>query len=230
MAQHFIVEINATRNSALALPPERRREEARRNVKLFLVPADASQAVYDRMIPDYLVSESMIDRYLEITPPVLSIIPDFQEITKEIERAYVRGDLFSALSAACVSMERLLNLARIKLHKHHARIKSLWAKGPIDEWRKNIDALRRWGYLEEAFADELQAIFKDVRCKYLHSAPVADLRRDALRSVNAAYRLLSIFLGFPADIFRLSDGIEGTNTSDPRFIEFYLPELRTDRP
>ena len=230
MEQHFIIEINATRNGVSLLPPERRREEARRNVKLYLVPADASQTVSDRMIPDYLVSESMIDRYLEITPPVLAIIPEFQEIIKEIERTYVRGDLFSALSAACVSMERLLNLTRIRLHKHHSKIKSLWGKGPIDEWRKNIDALRQWGYLEQAFAAELQCIFKDVRCKYLHSAPVADLRRDALRSVNAAYRLLTIFLGFPADIFRLTDCIECTNTSDPRFVEFYLPELHPVSP
>jgi hypothetical protein len=226
LEQHFVVELNATRNSVLRLPPERRRDEARREVKMFLVPADPPQTVFDRMIPDYFVSESMIDRYLEITPPVMAVIPEFQEITKEIERAYVRGDLFSALSAACVSIERLLNLARISLHKHHPKIKKLWRKGPSDKWGENIEALMQWGYLDPAFAHELQSIFKDVRCRYLHSACIADLRGDALRSVNAAYRLLTIFLGFPEDLFRLTAGIECTNISDPRFIEFYLPELR----
>jgi hypothetical protein len=225
LEQHFIIDLNATRNGVRRLPPDRWRDEARREVKMFLVPPDASQSVFDRMIPDYLVSESMIDRYLEITPPVMAVIPEFHEIIKEIERAYVRGDLFSALSAACVSMERLLNLARIKLHKYHPKIKSLWGKGPTDKWGRNIDALGEWGYLERAFADELKSIFTDVRCKYLHSAPIAYLRRDALRSVNAAYRLLTIFLGFPADLFRLTDCIECTNTSDPRFVEFYRPEL-----
>jgi hypothetical protein len=58
------------------------------------------------MIPDYLVSESMIDRYLEITPPVMAVIPEFQEIIKEIEREYVREDLFSAVSAACARRHR----------------------------------------------------------------------------------------------------------------------------
>jgi hypothetical protein len=226
LEQHFIVELNARRNGVLRLPPERRRDEARRDVKMFLVPVDASQAVSDRMIPDYLVSESMIDRYLEITPPVMAVIPEFQEIIKEIERAYVRGDLFSAVSAACVSIERLLNLARISLHKHHTKIKGLWSKGPSDKWGGNIEALMQWGYLDQTFADELQSIFKDVRCRYLHSARIADLRGDALRSVIAAYRLLTIFLGFPDDLFRLTDAIECTNTSDPRFVEFYLPELR----
>jgi hypothetical protein len=43
-----------------------------------------------------------------------------------VERAYVRGDLFSAVSASCVSIERLLNLARIRLHEHHQKIKELW--------------------------------------------------------------------------------------------------------
>jgi hypothetical protein len=225
LKQHFIIELNATRNGVRSLPPERRRDEARRDVKMFLVPPDTSLTVFERMIPDFLISESMIDRYLEIAPPVMAVIPEFQEIIKEIERTYVRGDLFSALSAACVSMERLLNLARISLHKHHPKIKNLWGKGPTDEWGKNIDALRGWGYLERAFADDLKSIFKDVRCKYLHSAPLADLRRDALRSVNAAYRLLTIFLGFPDDLFRLTDCIECTNTLDPRFVESYLSEL-----
>jgi hypothetical protein len=194
---------------------------------MFLVPADASEAIADRMIPDCLVSESMIDRYLEVTPPVLAVIPEFQEIVKEIERSYVRGDLFSALSAACVSLERLLNLARIKLHKHHPRINPLWTKGPSDKWDGNIDALNRWGYLETDFARELKSVYKDIRCKYLHSGPIRNLRKDCLRSVNAAYRLVSIFLGFPADLFRLTHAIECKNTSDPRFIEFYAPELRS---
>jgi hypothetical protein len=127
-------------------------------------------------------------------------------------------------------MERMLHLARIKLHTHHPKIKSLWRKGPMDRWGENIDALRGWGYLDQAFADELKAIFKDVRCQYLHSAPIADLRRDALRSVNAAYRLLTIFIGFPDDLFVFSKGIECTNTSDPRFIEFYLPSIHPASP
>src|ERR1022692_651126 len=155
MEQHITVELNATRNGIWRLPPERRRAEARRDVKMFLVPADASETIADRMIPDCLVSESMIDRYLEITPPPLMVIPEFQEIVKEIQRSYVRGDLFSALSAACVSLERLLNLARMKLHRHHPKIKALWTKGPSDKWDGNIDALNQWGYLETDFAGEL---------------------------------------------------------------------------
>lgn len=207
LEQHFVVELNATRNGVLGLPPEQRRDEARRNVKMLLVPVDPSQTIFDRMIPDCLVSESMVDRYLEITPPVMAVVPEFQEIIKEIERVYVRGDLFSALSAACVSIERLLNLARISLHKHHPKVKGLWRKGPSDKWGENIEALMQWGYLDRAFADELQSIFKDVRCRYLHSARIADLRGDALRSVNAAYCLLTIFLGFPGDLFRLTGAL-----------------------
>ena len=79
MEQHFTIELNARRNGILRLPPELQRGEARRDVKMLLVPADRPQTISDRMIPDYLVSESMIDRYLEITPPNMAIIPEFQE-------------------------------------------------------------------------------------------------------------------------------------------------------
>lgn len=129
MEQHFVIDLNTTRNGIFRLPPERQRDEARRDVKMLLVPADASQTISDRMIPDYLVSETMIDRYLDISPPVMAVIPEFHSIIREIERSYVRGDLFSALAAACVSMERLLNLARTKLHKYHSKSKQLWGWG-----------------------------------------------------------------------------------------------------
>ena len=228
MGRYFPVSINATRNAVRGLPTEHQRERARVYVKLLLVPQDAAEPISDTMIPDYLVSETMLNRYLEITPPVASIMPEFQEIIVEIEKAYVRGDLFSALSAACVSTERLLNFARIKLHKHNAKIKDLWEKGPSNAWDENIDALHQWGYLDDEFAHELESLYKDVRCKYLHSGPISDLRADALKSVNAAYRLLTILLGFPPDLFNLAEGIGCLNPSDARFKEFYLPELRSD--
>jgi hypothetical protein len=224
--QYITVNLNATRNGIRRLPPERRRAEARRYVKMSLVPADASEIIADQMIPDSLVSESMIDRYLEITPPVMAVIPEFQEIVEEIERSYVRGGLFSALSAACVSLERLLNLARMKLHRHHhPKIKALWNKVASDQWAGNIDALNQWGYLDRDFASELNDVYKDIRCKYLHSGPICNVREDCLRSVNAAYRLVSIFLGLSEDLFRSTGGIECKNASDPRFIEFYAQKL-----
>jgi len=177
------------------------------------------------MVPEILVSVSMVDRFLEIMPPVASIMPEFQIVIDEIERTYVRGDFFSAISAACVSTERLLNLARIKLHKHHVAIKALWQKGPSNAWDENIEALQEWGYLDEAFATELKALYKDVRNRYLHSGPLTDLHADAVRSINAAYRLIIIFLGFPEDLFNLAESIGCRNPEDPRFKEFYAPEL-----
>jgi hypothetical protein len=229
VAENYPVTLNTTRNALLGLPSDVQRTEARRHVKMFLVPADSSQSVSDGMIPDYLVSESMVDRYLQVKPPVAAIMPDFQTVIDEIEEAYVRGHFFSALSAACVSIERLLNLARIELHKHHRKIKELWDKGPSNDWDENIDALQTWGYLDDEFASELKWVFKNIRCRYLHSRPITDLRGDALRSVNAAYQLLSIFLGFPDDLFRFTSGIECTNPADPRFIEFYRPRIVSEQ-
>ncbi len=60
----------------------RRRAEARRNVKMFLIPRDASGS--DSMVPDYLVSESMIDRYLAIEPPQFRGTTEFDATIEEI--------------------------------------------------------------------------------------------------------------------------------------------------
>jgi hypothetical protein len=228
MARYFPVSVNTARNALRGLPAEAQRERARGYIKLQLVPPGDGGIVSSGMIPDCLVSEAMIGRYLEITPPVASIMPEFQGVIGEIERTYVRGDLFSAISTACVSTERLLNIARIRLHKYHPHIKGLWNKGPSNAWDENIDALHSWGYIDDAFAGELKALYKDVRNRYLHSGPLSGAATDAPRMIGAAYRLIGIFFGFPEDLFNLATEIGCLNPSDARFQEFYLPELHDD--
>jgi hypothetical protein len=228
MPSFFTINLNASRNLVRALPKDKGLAEARRSVKFFLLPQDPMGGIADNMIPDHLVSDGMVNRYLGISPPLACVIPEFQLVIDEIERGYVLGMMFSAVSASCVTIERVLNLARIQLHKHHAKIKDLWNKGASNDWVENIDALAKWGYFEEDFSDELKRIYKNIRCQYLHSSPITDVTTHAVMSVKAAYRLLTIFLGFPEDLFRFTSGIECLNESDPRFIEFYLPQLRTE--
>ena len=170
----------------------------------------------------------MVERYIALSPPIASVIPEFQTIINEIEHSYVIGLFFSALSTSCVAIERMLNLARIELHQYHPKIKELWGKGPSNSWEENIDALRKWGYLDEALADELRDLYQHVRCHYLHSGPVGDMPGDALRTATAAYKLLGVFLGFPPDLFMFTSQIECLNTSDPRFVAFYRPHIRVE--
>jgi hypothetical protein len=203
-------------------------DETRRAVKMFLIPKNHPEPMSDAMVPDYLVTDQMIVRYLEIEPPSFAVIPEFQEIVGEIEVAYVTGRFFSAVSSACVSIERLLNLARMELHKYHPKIKDLWGKGPSNEWYENIDALKNWGYIDNAFAAELAEMYKEIRCRYLHSGAITNLALDAKKSVVAAYRLLSIFLGFPPELFAFEGAIVCKNEDDPRFKAFYLPNRRSE--
>ncbi len=92
--------INFTRNTCRVSDEIRRRAEARRTVKLFVVPRDAGMAISDAMVPDYLVTDSMIDRFLEIEPPQTRGTTAFDTVIEEIERAYILGMFFSALSAS----------------------------------------------------------------------------------------------------------------------------------
>jgi hypothetical protein len=227
MAKRIQVFLNCTRNAILSMPPVFRKAEAMKEVKMFVVPKSLRRNIFDYDISDKLVSEEMADRYLEIAPPVFAIIPDYQLVINEIEQSYVIGNDFSALSASCVVVERLLNQARIALHKHHKAIKQLWDKGSTNEWYPNIDALKEWGYLDDVFADELSAIYRDIRCKYLHCGEIQNMRQDALRVIAVAYKLMTIFIGFPEDLFSWIGGCPTCkNENDPRFLEFYKPYMQ----
>lgn len=215
------VHVNTTRNACRFGDTVRRRAEARRTVKLLLVPRDASMS--DNMVPDYMVTDSMIDRFLEIEPPPIRATAEFDVIVDEIERTYVLGAFFSALSASVVTIERMLNTARIELHKLVTfKIKELWGKAATNDWQPNINALAQWKYLDGDLADELSAVY-EIRCRYLHSGDIATVVPDSLRSVKATYRLLSELIGFPSRLFKVGSAIECLDPGDPLVRVFYTP-------
>ena len=226
MARTIPIFLNCGRNAVLAMPPTIRKAAAIKEVKMLVVPKALRQGIYDRDISNKLVSEEMAERYLEIKPPVFSLIPDYQIVINEIEQS------FSALSASCVVIERLLNQARIALHKHHKNkvIKELWNKDAVPDWDRNIEALKKWNYLDEVFASELSDLYCEVRCRYLHSDEIQNMRKDALRAITAAYKLMTIFLGFPDDLFSWTGGMPACkNEIDPRFLEFYKPYIQDEQ-
>jgi len=229
MSMYFTVSVNTTRGGIKGHPDEAfRRAEARKRVRLFLVPRDAGQVIWDSMIPDYLVTDSMVDRFLEIDPPEFRVPSTFDAVIEEIERTYVLGLLFSALSAAVVTIERTLNEARMRLHEHvNPKIKDLWGKGPLNEWAGNIAALEQWGYLPSSLPEELRGLFA-VRCQYLHSERIATIEADALRAVNGAYALLRALIGFPRSLFEFGAEITCRNEQDPLFKVFYADHLSAE--
>jgi len=221
--------LNCGRNIIFSMPPAVQKTAAMKDAKMLIIPKTLKRSIFDFDIPDKLVSEEMAERYLEIKPPAFSLIRDYQLIINEIEQSYVIGNDFSALSASCVVIERLLNQARIDLHKHHADkvVKKLWTKDAVPEWDPNIDALKEWGYLDDAFASELSDIYDEIRCRYLHSRKIQNIRHDAIRAITAAYKLMTIFIGFPEDLFSWTGGSPACkNEDDPRYIEFYKPYIR----
>src|SRR5713101_2013923 len=229
---HWNVQVNTSRSFLNGAPKGEHLGLARPSVKLLAVRGTSVVALVPENIPDSLVSDEAVARYLEIDPPwATPVLADFQEIVNEIEIAYVLGLYFAAISAACVSIERLLNLARIEMHPHQSpKIGALWGKGASNAWYENIDALRSWGYLDDAFAGELKAIYEDVRNRYLHSGTIGDLRIAALRSIRAAYRLIGIFLAFPEDLFGFNEkgALHAKNVNDPRYKAFFAPNLIAD--
>jgi hypothetical protein len=227
---HWNIQLNTTRSFLVGLPADQRLAAARPGAKLLALGRIAVLPLVPENIPDNLLDDDVVARYVEIDPPwAMPVLPDFQEIVNEIEVAYVTRNDFAALTAACVSIERLLNIARIELHRYLPPIKKLWNKKASNAWDENIDALHRWGNLDDAFAAELLALYRDVRNRYLHSGPLGDMRADALRSIRAAYRLIGLFLAFPTDLFGFNNGaLACNNVNDPRYKAFFAPHLIPD--
>ena len=127
---YFRIFIDFTRNNLKFLPPDRRAKEARVEVTKFLMsPGTPALVLSTDLKIDPLITDGMIARFLELEPPMNTVISEFQDIINEIERAYVLGMFFSATSAAAVSIERMLNFARMELHLHHPKkIKDLWQR------------------------------------------------------------------------------------------------------
>jgi hypothetical protein len=201
-------------------PEGLRRSEAARSVRMFLVPLGAE--LTDADVPAYLVTDAMVDRYLAIEPPRLRATTDYDMIIESIEHSYVLGLYFSALSSAVVTIERLLNIVRIELHKVvPTKIAKLWGKGPLNEWEGNIEALESWGYLEPDLATELRRLF-GIRCQYLHSGDISSLQVDVLAAVKGAYALMDHLIGFPPRLFTFENGkLVCLNPEDPLVKVFY---------
>jgi hypothetical protein len=219
--------VNLNIGTARYLPEDNpfRRLEAARSVKVFHIPKGV-EGLVDSMVPDHLVTDDMVDRYLAIRPPLFRVRAAFDPIIEEIERAYVLGHAFSSLSASVVAIERMLNEARIQLHEHEtSKLKRLWGKGPVNDWVPNITALRQWDYIEPKLSEELLVVYA-IRCRYLHSGPIDTLEVDSPRCVNAAFAVLTEFIGFPERLFRIIGGqIECLDESHPLFKVFYRPSL-----
>ena len=225
MTTYLTIHLNTSRTILDGLPADDQLIEARRNVKIFVLPHEHAESMSDRDVPDYLVSDQMVRRYRELEPPIAAVIPEFQRIINEIERTYVLGFYFSTVSSACVAIERLLNMARLELHPYHEKIKTLWGKGASNSWDENIDALVQWKYVDDTFGTELKELYREIRCVYLHSGPIIDTGDDALRAATAAYKLVGIFLGFPTDLFKFTNQIECLDPTDPRFLAFYKQHI-----
>jgi hypothetical protein len=75
----------------LELPAERREGEARRAVKMLVLPRKPESFMTDGDVPDALVTRAMMERYLELDPPFATVNQEFQDVIREIDYTYVHG-------------------------------------------------------------------------------------------------------------------------------------------
>jgi len=81
---HYTVNINATRNFIRGLSGDQAKAATVDFVKILYLPKSLG-TITTGMIPDILVTDEMIRRFNEITPPIAAVIPEFQIVIEGIE-------------------------------------------------------------------------------------------------------------------------------------------------
>lgn len=95
--------------------------------------------------------EEKFARWLAIPKPVLSVVDEHTFLLADIERSYVSGAQYSALTGACSLGERIFNHIILRVrdsYKGHPQYKHVYRSGSFNDWNLAIETLVQWNILD----------------------------------------------------------------------------------
>lgn len=151
---------------------------------------------------------SKYDRWLALEPPALCIPGEYHDLLREVQGAYVRGDFYPALTAACCLGERILNdlvMGLKQYHTGHPRHKEVARKESLANWEKAISILFDWGVIDQ----ETARLFRDLlvlRRPSVHYGDVAKRSEKAKKALDILYKIARRLFGQENGRFFICDG------------------------
>lgn len=142
--------------------------------------------------------DGKFDRWLSFPKPVLSVVHEHTELLEDIEKAYVGGALYSALTGACCLGERIFNQIIINIrddYRAHLQYKQVYRKGSINDWDLGIDTLKAWDVLETGTEKKYRRLAK-IRNDSVHFQPKQqDLNAMAKESIELVNGIIDDIFG-----------------------------------
>lgn len=173
-------------------------------------------------------AENKYARWLEQNSPDICVPVEWHDLLREVESAYIHGDLYPALTSACCLGERILNHLVIGLKdcfKDSPRYKEVHGEKSFQNWEKSIEILSEWNVLN----DEQSGLFNDLlklRNPAIHFGSVEELQENAKTAINLVYSITSKIFGHTSGYFFICSGeiyLKVDEANKPLVKEFIVP-------
>lgn len=152
--------------------------------------------------------QTKYSRWLDLAPPALCAPVIYHELLLEVESAFVHGDPFPALTAACCLGERILNHLVLDLRddfRTSPRYKEVHNKESFQDWHRAISVLSDWGVLSDDLATKFKTLL-ELRNPAVHFGSVQDRSNKAKKAVQLVYDVTAGLFGPKAGHFFMAPG------------------------
>ena len=152
--------------------------------------------------------QAKYSRWLELSPPGLCVPVAYHELLLEVEAAYVHGDCYPALTAACCLGERVLNQLLLDVRddfRSSPRYKEVYDKASFQNWELAIGILVEWGVLKHKVAAKFRELL-ELRNPVVHFGSVADRVAQGKTAVQLLYDATAALFGTVSGNFFVCQG------------------------
>ena len=142
-------------------------------------------------------SDAKFERWLSIPKPPISVVGEHTHLLEDIERAYVAGGLYSALTGACCLGERIFNQIILRTResfKGHPHYKHVYRHGSINDWDLGIDTLKQW----EVITDDTEKKYRRLHTLRNETVHFQDKEQDLEPMAKEGIELIN---GIVTDLF-----------------------------
>ena len=153
---------------------------------------------------------------------------EYHDLPREVDRAYISGAFYPALTGACCLGERSLNDLVMKLKAYYTsseRYKEVNRKDSLDDWDRAISILIDWNVIDSEIAGHF-AVLQRLRNPSVHYGDVANRAQNAKTAIENLNAIAGLLFGQGIKRLFMCEGeiyIKAEYEREPFTKEFLLP-------